>query len=829
MTSMFGRAGRALLGGLLALCLLAALPAMAQTTPTPTPIETANFFGTETGDPFTSIFLNQLFGKLFPAVNGTNTETVFSEIIGYFNVIMLVIGGLMFFWNVTVGILQTAHEGSILGQRWSSLWAPLRVIFAVGLLVPLPDMGGYNLAQSGVAYIVKGATNIASAVWSTSARMVIEGSSPISAQAATMDPQTVKAIYMISACQAVVNHQLQMASPATPMSVVGRTTVENGQHTFNTYINTGTQLVRPGICGSFITPELPPYISNATPDDGIAGIPSPLRDAIETRFTAAHHGSVRIVLCGTANLSAPCNGGFSKLVTDNLTTMRDTGAALPDLTTGISETFIAANTHIDANLDQLMRTAVGEDMLATEAKEELINRITGGCAPSDLSAAADAESTRCYGEGWIGAGSWYIMMAQLNNEIASLMSGKSVAYEGDYIEDIPGANRDIYLLSSGRVGARGSRPSETDRRMLASGMTSHEESAFILARYEEAFDDAASKLPSLGFSMSSQGLSDLTDSTNIDGILSYIPGLDSLLADTREQIILLFSPSSGGVDPMIGLINLGQILVNIAGVIMGIIALAAATPFVTISPTVATLLSPVLTILFTAGGALAYVLPLMPFIFWVMAVTGYFLLVIEAVIAVNLWALAHMRMDGDGISGEAGRNGWLMLLSLMMTPVLMVFGFLVGMGIFRVTSALLDIGINQAFSGLGGNLWVQLIGMMVYAILIVTMYIALLERSFSLVSEFPGRVLRWMNADARLTNGEEGNAKMAAGAAMLKVYSLSGGAGTGAAAVGSGAKRVSGLGRLENYMRRGKVKSGSEGDAKPQTSDKSTGPASTAG
>lgn len=814
MTSMFGRAERALLGGVIALCLLmSALPALAQSAPTP--LDTANFFGTENGDAFSSVFLNQLFGNLFPAANGTNTETVFSEIIGYFNVIMLVIGGLMFFWNVTVGILQTAHEGSLLGQRWSSLWAPLRVIFAVGLLVPLPEMGGYNLAQSGVAYIVKGSTNIASAVWSTSARMVIEGSTPITAQAANMDPQTVKGIYMIAACQAVVNHQLQKASPGSPMSVIGRTTVEDGKHIYTTYINTGAELVRPGICGSFSTPALPPYIAEATPDDGIGGIPSPLKDAIEARFTAAHHGSVRIVLCGTSDLNAPCNGGFIKLAGDNLSRMGDTGATLPDLKDSIATTFLDANGHIDANLDQLMRTAVGEDMLATAAKEELINRITGGCAPTEISAAADAKTTQCYGEGWIGAGSWYIMMAQLNNEIASLTSGKSTAIEGDYIQDVPGGNRDVYLASVGRVDGWMTRNSDTDQRALASGMASHEESAWILARYEEAFDDAASKLPALGFAMSSQGLSDLTDSANMDGILSYIPGLDIVMAETREKIMLVFSPGSGGKDPMIGLINLGQVLINTAGLIMGIIALAAVTPFVTVAPTLASMMSPVLTILFTAGGALSYVLPLMPFIFWVMAVTGYFLLVIEAVIAVNLWAIGHMRMDGDGISGEAGRSGWLMLLSLLMTPVLMVFGFLVGMGIFRVTSSLLDIGINQAFAGLGGNLWVQLIGMAVYAILIVTMYIALLERSFSLVSEFPGRVLRWIDANAPLTNGEEGNAKLAAGAAMAKIYGVSGGAGGASRLFGGMMKRPTGLAALERKMGQGKVSQNAKTTAPP--------------
>ena len=106
----------------------------------------------------------------------------------------------------------------------------------------------------------------------------------------------------------------------------------------------------------------------------------------------------------------------------------------------------------------------------------------------------------------------------------------------------------------------------------------------------------------------------------------------------------------------------------------------------------------------------------------------------------------------------------------MMTPVLMIFGFLVGMTLFRVTSALLDIGINQAITGIvSGGLLVQLAAIAVYSIMIAMFYIVILERSFSLVSEFPGKVMRWVGANSELTAGEEGRARgvaMATGAAV---------------------------------------------------------------
>jgi conjugal transfer/type IV secretion protein DotA/TraY len=139
----------------------------------PDPSSIWAIFGTEHGDALSSVLLHQVLGPLFPSAAGASGPTVFSSVIGIINVLTLVVGGLMFFYNVTVGMLQTAHEGEVLGTRWSSLWAPLRVLFAVGLLVPVPGLGGYNLAQAGVAFLVRGATSAASITWTAAADAVI--------------------------------------------------------------------------------------------------------------------------------------------------------------------------------------------------------------------------------------------------------------------------------------------------------------------------------------------------------------------------------------------------------------------------------------------------------------------------------------------------------------------------------------------------------------------------------------------------------------------------------------------------------------------------------
>jgi conjugal transfer/type IV secretion protein DotA/TraY len=237
---------------------------------------------------------------------------------------------------------------------------------------------------------------------------------------------------------------------------------------------------------------------------------------------------------------------------------------------------------------------------------------------------------------------------------------------------------------------------------------------------------------------------------------------------------------------MIGLTQLGSFLINVSAVTAGVLGAAGAVPIAGNGVmTLSNIIGPILVMIAGGGAALAYIIPMLPFLFWVLAVTGYFLLVVEAVVAASLWAVAHLKMDGEGISGDSARQGYLMILALLMTPVLMVFGYIVGMTIFRVTSGIIDIGFYYALAGLDGGPLTWLVGTAAVAVLIVISYIIMIERSFSLVSELPSRVLAWIGTRAEVTRGEEARMQGAAVAAGA-------GAGVITRSVGASAGAVSG-------------------------------------
>ena len=149
-----------------------------------------------------------------------------------------------------------------------------------------------------------------------------------------------------------------------------------------------------------------------------------------------------------------------------------------------------------------------------------------------------------------------------------------------------------------------------------------------------------------------------------------------------------------------------------------------------------------------------------------------------------------------------------MLLSLILTPVLMVFGFIVGMTIFRVTSGLLLSGIFSAYAGVLGSagMWIFILSLIPLLVLVAFMQIILVERSFSLVSELPSRVLNWIGGRTDLADqGALDRTRMG----MI----------AGAGAMGMGASKLGGAVREKRkkdsnfLMWKGKNRAGNDGDS----------------
>jgi len=105
----------------------------------------------------------------------------------------------------------------------------------------------------------------------------------------------------------------------------------------------------------------------------------------------------------------------------------------------------------------------------------------------------------------------------------------------------------------------------------------------------------------------------------------------------------------------------------------------------------------------TVGFILFYVIPFLPFIYFFFGVGSWLRGVFEAMVGVPLWALGHLRIDGEGMAGEAASGGYFLVLEIFIRPILMIFGLLLAISIFAAMVRVLNEIFYLAVTNLSGH------------------------------------------------------------------------------------------------------------------------------
>src|SRR5690606_12491539 len=138
-------------------------------------------------------------------------------------------------------------------------------------------------------------------------------------------------------------------------------------------------------------------------------------------------------------------------------------------------------------------------------------------------------------------------------------------------------------------------------------------------------------------------------------------------------------------------------------------------------------------------------LPATPPILWVMAIAGWFVLLIESVFAAPLWAATLAFPGGDGWVSQRAIAGYMVMLSLFSRPTLMVCGFFASMLLMIVMSkVLMFLFIPAMASQLGGGALVAILGFFgIMAVFVLTL-IQIAHRSYGLIHEIPDKLPRYI-------------------------------------------------------------------------------------
>ncbi len=168
------------------------------------------------------------------------------------------------------------------------------------------------------------------------------------------------------------------------------------------------------------------------------------------------------------------------------------------------------------------------------------------------------------------------------------------------------------------------------------------------------------------------------------------------------------------------------------------------------------LVSTLLGLLIIAGAVLAYVLPALPFIRFLFGILGWILNVAVAVLAVTVFAAAHVtREDGNRLTTQATRQGWLFLPALVLRPALMLLGLILGYFVFLAGIGLFNEVWLPQMRDAGASGGLGPVGFLAMLALYVIIAYGLMNASFKLIDLLPSAVLDWIGG--RAGAGDDGS------------------------------------------------------------------------
>ena len=691
------------------LVLLAAfLPeiAMAQAAGTPS-------FGSVSSDDLSKkILIDYLFGPLTGA-----GDSPLTGVIKILNAAVLFLGGVFMMYSIIAGTMATAHDGEILGRKWSAMWLPIRTALGAAAVMPVIG-GGWCAAQAVVVWLATLGISIANAAWTQYTSSNLMGNAFYNPPVMdTQIHQLLSQMLLDSVC--VASYEAANTESTTQSSLAQ--TILGPDAEYGSYVSGATNQIV--------------YSDKDTFDQIDAGAPG------------------AVAICGTISIPHVA-GGTSPQNQSNGTALGSALSALnmqsvyAQLLPVQRQAVMGARTKMASlaaeivKVDSSNKAQVTNDVVTTLDTEtaDIANQLSTAAKQAAASSVNQNFMQEIAKDGWINAGSFYMAIAlaqdQITNAVTTLPA-VAMPYS-QAIQDSATDSEHWWQKVADFFGA--GTPSLVKDSM-----------ANAIAMLQ------ASTLKTTG------GVQMMTASAaSSNGNGSWADKLVAVFTTSSSPLrSMLSSQSAGGTqfnslnqDPIITASNMGNAMLGWAdGAFIAMLLLSAGATAVSyvvpgITSVFLVLMVPfgtIYSLLFVSGATMSFYLPMMPYILWLGVVFGWAVLLVEAVVAAPLWAVVHLAPDADGVVGRGGQ-GYMLVLSLTLRPVLMIIGLVCAIALMRPVGFLLNSTFGGAFSvatqGTAGLLGVlkAVAGCVIYAGVMVS----LAHRVFALIHVIPDRMLRWI-------------------------------------------------------------------------------------
>lgn len=703
----------------LLLALLLPLSVLAQTAGAPVNIDIAG----ATQNDLSIKMMQAMLGD----TSGNSVVPGIGEAMRVFNAIVMTFCVTLFFYVSVVGIMQTAHDGQVLGKNWSSMWVPARLVAGTALLAPTAS--GYSMIQLFIVWVASMGVGSANLIWSA---YVNSAASPQMISVRMADAADIKTsmslLFSAETCVADYNRRQATVDEAYGYN---RTVPA---FAINVDGNPSKTVLKDASRGGFLSRHSVPTMSWGRVKD-VHFMPQPGEELPPMQAAAAD-------ACGSVTFpTSSSNAGESGAY---IAQQRD---AILDAATTILRP--AAERLVAEVSEQREKISDAEVENAIETAANYYSGRMGaargagfGSNVTDSIMGAAKESAKK--NGWVNAGLWFFQMSQYNsalNEVSAYppaVQGPKIktTADGDYRAPPADAHVEAKLKTLADTKNRTS-PVVTDMR------EANAKSGADASKTTASSFFAGSKMMPGPVGLAASAFSGTGD--NLSQWAGHKIGYDP---ENKDHPIVQLK--STGDNLMVA----GQMAMAISrsGLMTGgaagklVTGIKMALPVGEIIEHVAVFMFILAMTLLPFGMMASIYLPMIPFIVWAGVVMSWLATVIEMMIATPLWAAAHMTPEGEGMAGKYGANGYMIVVEIFSKPVLFIFGLIGAMMISEPIFQWVGYGFWTAQKSVQSNSLTGLLSILAFAMLYISFCIALMHKVFSLIHIIPGVVLRWVGA-----------------------------------------------------------------------------------
>ncbi len=688
----------------------------------------------------------------------------------YSNGLLVVAVVITSYFIVTI-LAETMQTGVAFGRRFNKTWVPLRIVIAFGLLMPFGS--GLNSSQYVVLYAAKYGSAFASNGWRYFNDLLNMGyyGNELDLVAFPNEPKIehfTRFMFIARTCKYAHDYYADIANrqewsatgnagPPPPPPVVeayilgasasGTDVLQIGTISYDNALtflddHVDTMVIRFGIndderyanelngvsttCGQLLLPLTDPR------DNGDAA-PGPYR------MQSFYFTLITYMWLGVwPSVGTPVESFTANRRHVNLVNTFVTGARPVPPTPDPDPTPAGRDILIDSNYVNEYNQAV-KDWLASQMQTAVNEQ-----RASPLWGDPSQNTSPLYQKGWAGAGIWYNKVSEMNGSlVAAVAAIPAVDRYPDMMEHVA----EIKAKYDSDVGAGEQFKVEaTDIdsiKSLMDGVSGYELAVVLWQAYNR-------------WGVGEGGDSQQPADNPILSAISSILGLDGLY-NLREN------PTT---HPLAMLSGIGRSLVEssirslgYAAVISGASVFGGKYVPKTLASLSASFFVTIAMLGLTVGFLLFYVLPFLPFMYFFFAVGGWIKGIFEAMVGAPLWALAHIRIDGHGLSGQAALNGYYLIFEVFLRPILILFGLLASISIYSALVSVLNTAFSLAVANLGGfdletslrdptilslDMMRGLVDEFFYTVMYAMVVYLLGMSSFKLIDTIPNNILRWM-------------------------------------------------------------------------------------